>query len=83
MSKGLIKKYRIQKADGTPTDPKAEYFVLRLDYHRGTETDAAHVEACRAAIAEYARAIRPVLPKLAEDLFEKYPPLNGLYGRAF
>ena len=28
---GLILKYRITKADGTPVNPKAKYFVLRYD----------------------------------------------------
>lgn len=28
---GLYQKYKIEKTDGTPTDPNAQYFVLRLD----------------------------------------------------
>ncbi|MEH2102548.1 MAG: hypothetical protein V7K76_22910 [Nostoc sp.] len=28
---GLFGKYIIQKADGTPIDPSAQYFVLRPD----------------------------------------------------
>ena len=28
---GLYGKYIIQKADGSPVDPKADYFILRLD----------------------------------------------------
>ena len=29
--KGLYGKYRIEKGDGTPVDPEAVYFTLRLD----------------------------------------------------
>jgi len=28
---GLYDKYKIEKADGKPIDPKAKYFVLRID----------------------------------------------------
>ena len=28
---GYTRKYRIEKMDGTPVDPKAIYFVLRVD----------------------------------------------------
>ena len=30
-NKGLYNKYRIEKASGEPIDPKAQYFVLRID----------------------------------------------------
>ena len=36
---GLFNKYKIEKADGSPVDPNAIYFVLRLD------TDVAAREA--------------------------------------
>lgn len=42
---GLFGKYKIEKSDGSPIDPKAQYFVLRLD------TD----KAARAAMVTYAR----------------------------
>jgi len=29
--RGLYNKYIVQRADGTPTDSNAQYFVLRLD----------------------------------------------------
>ena len=45
-NRGVYGKYRIEKADGTPCDPYACYFVLRLD----REDDAA-----RAAMIVYAR----------------------------
>lgn len=66
--KGLYGKYRIEKADGRPVNPFAEYFVLRLD----DEGDAKHVEASRKAIAVYADEIEEELPQLAEDLRERY-----------
>lgn len=56
--KGLYQKYRIEKTDGTPTDPKAVYFVLRLD------TDLA----ARRAAATYAHACGEDNPQLAADL---------------
>lgn len=44
----LYEKYApLKKADGSPTDPKAQYFVLRID------TDPA----AREALATYANAI--------------------------
>lgn len=32
--KSLYGKYNVTKADGTPTDPDAQYFVLRIDTDR-------------------------------------------------
>lgn len=57
----LYKKYVIFKADGSPVDPNADYFVLRLD------TD----EAARAAARTYASEIESQLPALAAELMEK------------
>lgn len=49
-------KYTITKNDGTPVDPKARYFVLRLDEHgKSRETAAA-----RAAVAHYIGMIHGV-----------------------
>ncbi len=31
MSRGLYNKYIVTKADGSPIDPEAQYFVLRID----------------------------------------------------
>ena len=58
MPKGLYGKYIVQKADGSPTDPGAEYFVLRLDTDR----------IARAAARFYAVQIRHENPTLAQDL---------------
>lgn len=56
--RGLFNKYKIEKADGTPTDPHADYFVLRLD------KDVFAREAARC----YAEKVRYINPKLANDL---------------
>lgn len=66
---GLIGKYHITKADGRPVDPGAEYFVLRLDDGGG---DPVHVAACRHAVITYACHIAGHLPRLADDLRNKY-----------
>jgi hypothetical protein len=55
---GHYGKYTVAKADGTPTDPKADYFVLRLD----TDTHA------RVAALAYADACEFKSPQLAADL---------------
>lgn len=82
MPKGLLKKYRIAKANGRACDPKAEYFVLRLDYNGAdTDTDKAHVNACRAAVKLYAARIEPWLPELAAELRDKYPEPASLVGQ--
>lgn len=60
--RGLYGKYNVSKADGSPRDPNARYFVLRYD------KDDAHGEACRAALATYAKHIKSTLPELAADL---------------
>ena len=64
---GLHRKYVVSKADGSPVDEDAVYFVLRVD--SGGQTD--HVEASRAAMKEYALKIRYFLPKLAADILKE------------
>jgi hypothetical protein len=59
--KGLYNKYQVTKTDGSPVDPEAEYFVLRLD------TD----EAARAALACYAEHIYEKNPALADEIWQK------------
>lgn len=66
--KGFHQRYYIEKLNGEPIDEGAEYFVLRLD----EGGDPEHVQACRAAIIEYARIIRHFVPGLAHDLIERY-----------
>lgn len=62
--KGLYGKYIILKTDGSPVDPSADYFVLRLD------TDPA----ARAAAYLYAQETQEQFPELSAELMEK---LNG------
>ncbi len=87
-SQGLINKYYIQKVEPNPkyndlrkrtistpefilkpVDKDSEYFVLRLD-EKGS--DPIHIEACRKAVRTYANEIKSHIPKLAEDLFNRY-----------
>jgi hypothetical protein len=65
---GLHGKYKIEKADGSPVAPEAEYFVLRLDKFG----DFPHVEAGRKAMKVYADEIEEHTPQLAKDLRERY-----------
>ena len=69
--KGLYNKYVVTKADGSESDPRAEYFVLRLDQH---QSDPKHREACRKAVVTYAKAIKDHLPQLSQDLIALYDP---------
>lgn len=63
---GLQQRYRITKADGSPCDPSAFYFVLRCD-HGGS--DPVHIEACRSALEVYANKVsRTHLSDLGKDL---------------
>lgn len=56
--KGLYKKYVIKKADGSPVDINADYFVLRLDAD----------QAAREAAKNYASRVLDKNPELAEEL---------------
>lgn len=58
MPQGVFGKYVISKADGTPVDAEATYFVLRLD------TDAA----ARRAMGQYARSVRKANEGLANEI---------------
>ena len=64
-NKGLLPRYKVEKTDGTPIDPKAKYFVLRYDKYG---TDRQHIVACQLALFRYAENIEEHIPKLAEDL---------------
>lgn len=61
---GIRMKYIIHKADGSPCNPNACYFVLRLD----SEGDPDFVEACRLAMSVFADQIDPSIPALASDI---------------
>lgn len=75
---GLHVRYHIMKVskddhlDLIPTDPNAQYFVLRLDTGG---SDPEHIKACRIAAHAYADAIQHHLPDLATDLKQQYPLL--------
>lgn len=56
--KGLFRKYTITKADGSPTDRDAEYFVLRLDKDKHA----------RKAVMAYADSVESENPVFAKDL---------------
>ena len=65
---GLYNKYVVSKSNGNKVDENAEYFVLRLDENG----EKNHVDACKKAILVYAENIKEFLPKLSEDLIQKY-----------
>lgn len=72
---GFHQRFRIERLDGRPVDPNAEYFVLRLD---AGGRDTKHINACRAAIGIYADLIASHIPGLAKDLHERYAPNVGV-----
>jgi len=59
MKKGLYGKYKLEKTDGSPIDPKADYFILRLD----------NDPVARIAAREY--ALHTPDKELGEALLEK------------
>jgi hypothetical protein len=63
---GLHQRYNVTKADGSPTDPNAVYFVLRLD---SGGSDPKHIAACRQAARVYARHALYHLPQVARGLW--------------
>jgi len=72
---GLFKKYVITKADGSPVDPEAVYFVLRLDTdphaEKAAETCAASVESENPDLAS---DLRYMLENKSWDAFRQYAP---------
>lgn len=65
--KGLYNKYKIEKADGTPVDPKAKYFVLRVDKD----------PHARAAMRAYSLSVQKDNPVLALDIGQMLWDLEG------
>jgi len=67
---GLYGKYKIEKTDGSPIDPKALYFVLRLD------TDKSARRALRAYAllqstefyVDIMKCLLSIDPNMVEDL---------------
>lgn len=62
---GLHARYAVVHADGSPADPRAVYFVLRLD---GFGRDLGHIAACRAAARKYAEEAPPWMKQTADEL---------------
>lgn len=62
---GLHQRYKIAMANGAPCDPRAAYFVLRLD---GLGDDPGHIAACRAAARAYCDHAPPHLERVAAEL---------------
>jgi len=62
---GLYNRYTVTKTDGTPIDPKAVYFVLRLDGHGH---DREHIQACREAALKWCDLAPSHLNQVAADL---------------
>ncbi len=63
---GLNQRYNVTKANGEPCDPRAVYFVLRLDSYGD---DPEHIEACRAAAKTYYEKCPDYLEKVRYELF--------------
>lgn len=66
---GLYGRYLISKTNGQPVDPRAEYFVLRLDEFGD---DQRHIQACRKAVLVYADSIESRNSELADDIRAKW-----------
>ena len=66
---GLHQKYDLKHTDGSPIDPRNEYFVLKVAGLEATD----HIIASRIAVRAYADAIKDTRPELAEDLMRRYP----------
>ncbi len=75
---GLHQRYRITKTNGAECDPRAVYFVLRLD---GFGDDGGHIAACRVAARAYAANAPPRLRRVADDLLKLLAKLRGRRGR--
>ncbi len=61
----LFNKYEVKKRDGTPVDPEAVYFVLRLDTDPFARLAAwTYVGGCENTYPELARDLRDKLLKL-------------------
>jgi len=66
MDRGIYNKYTVHKNDGTE-DPRADYFVLRID---------SDIHARKAAIA-YADSVREDNPNLAFDIRQRVAKYEG------
>ena len=64
---GLLPKYRITKADGTPVNPKAKYFILRYD---DDMKDKEFLRASRKALFKFCFLMIPINPILSKELYD-------------
>lgn len=67
-SMGLFSKYLIQKRDGTPVNPRAEYFVLRVD---NFQHDERMRKASQEAMLTYAKQIERFDAVFAKQIRER------------
>jgi hypothetical protein len=73
MAQKLFGKYNVTKANGEPTDPEAQYFVLRID------TDpAALVALIQYAYAQDDLIFREQLLQWAAEYYGKGDPVDNL-----
>lgn len=76
---GLYGKYIVSKSNGSQTDPRAEYLVLRIDSY---QSDRSHTIACRDGAMGF--AFSTCNPDLAKDVvvwdhkWKKYDEENGI-----
>lgn len=63
---GLKKKYIINKADGSPMNPNAKYFILRYD--EGMK-DKKFLSCSRRALFEFCLDMIPINPLLSQELY--------------
>jgi hypothetical protein len=69
-NRGLYGKYRIEKADGSPVDPNAVYFTLRLDSDpHARAAIRAYIESCRGEQPELAKDLEVMLKKIEKKLY--------------
>ena len=63
--KGIYGKYKVEKVDGSPVDPKAIYFTLRLDTDpHGRLAVRMYIASCREESPELARDLQELLEKI-------------------
>ena len=70
--KGIYGKYKVEKTDGSPVDPKAIYFTLRLDTDPHARLAVRmYIASCRQENPELARDLAELLEKIAVEVANK------------
>ena len=77
---GLHLRYAVSKADGSASDPRAVYFVLRLD---PSGSDPGHIAACRAAARAYCDNAPEWMRQTADELRQLVDGFDESEKRAF